>query len=434
MNARRRQSLAAAAAACCLFVSPPPAGAQDAPPPAPAKAQRAAPATRPVAPQTVNVPADAPAYQGRVAGPGALSVRIVSPEDVAQQVSCVLQIEADGTSNPFAGGTGGLDARTAAGILRSTPVLNAAVAKAMGNAPGNASAKAPAGRRLQDWLVVNAVPTAPRHLEVEVILLKSGGGPESADEKSAAALLSALCETLEGALRESADGQWATNEKRRQRVEQEVAAARQRLDEVRAKARRYRAETSALGHSGDIRYTLQNLRQQRQQHEQQLAGYRSRLRQIEPSSSPLAAEWGSIVELRQKQLEETRAQQAAGKATADQVAAQERRLNEARSQLETHRRAAESDPTSPHRGGELASLQQNIAMTESQLKTVNDQLAKLEDEKVQQMLEELPELQNEENRVRNEVAEVTSRYEQLRRTTEVVGEVTVRVLDGRPDE
>ena len=421
-SAARRVLFAAATAACSLFVSAPAASAQDAPP---AKAQRQ-PATQPARPQTVNVPVDAPAFQGRFAAPGALSVRVVPPEDVAQQVSCVLQVEADGTYNPYAGGTGGVDARTAAGILRSTPVLHAAVTKALG--------KAPASQRLQDWLVVNAVPTAPRHLEVEVILLKGGGGPEAVDEKSAAALLSALCETLEGALREAAEGQRASNEKRRQRVEQEAAAARQRLDEVRAKVRRYRAETSALGHSGDVRYTLQNLRTQRQQHEQQLANYRSRLRQIEPSASPLAAEWGSIVELRQKQLEEARAQQAAGKATAEQVAAQERRLNEARSQLETHRRAAESDPTNRHRGGELASLQHNIATTESQLKTVNDQLAKLEDEKVQQMLEELPELQNEENRARNEVAEVTNRYEQLRRTTEVVGDVTVRVLDGQPDE
>jgi hypothetical protein len=127
-----------------------------------------------------------------------VSVRVVPPEEVAQQASCVLQIEADAAYNPYGGGTAAIDARTAASILRSTPVLEAAVKQT----PGAGGL----GRRIQDWLVVNAVPTGQRFLEVEVILLKGDPGNEM-DDKRAAKILSSLCKALEGALRESADGQ-----------------------------------------------------------------------------------------------------------------------------------------------------------------------------------------------------------------------------------
>jgi hypothetical protein len=50
------------------------------------------------------------------------------------------------------------------------------------------------------------------------------------------------------------------------------------------------------------------------------------------------------------------------------------------------------------------------------------------------MIEELPELQNEENRARSEVSDLTTRMDHFRRTSAAAGEVSIRVLDGKPDE
>ena len=373
--------------------------------------------TRPAASTTL-VPSDFGAPPSRYVGPGNVTVRSVPPEDVADQATCVIQIESDG---PAGVGAAPLDARTAASILRSTPVLEAAAEKALGGLRHG---------RLNDAVVVNVIPTGPTFLEVEVILLK-GEAVNGLDEGRAAGLLSALCETLEAALRESTEGQRKAAEKRRVRAEQEVAAAKQRLADLRAKLRQYRAATAGVSPFGDPRHALQNMRNQRDQYEQQLASHRTRLRMIEPTAAPLLAEWAGVAELRQKQLDEVKAQAAAGKATAEQVAAHERRLNEARAQLDVHRRTAagESD-----RGGEMASLRSTIALTEGQLKAVSDQLAKLEDEKTLKMLEELPDLQHEENRASSDVATAVSRAEQLRRTPDAIHEVTLRVLDGKADE
>jgi chromosome segregation ATPase len=256
------------------------------------------------------------------------------------------------------------------------------------------------------------------------------------DAEQASKLLAALCDGLEGALRESAEGQRQHAEKRRARLDEEVAAARKRLNEVRGKLRQYRSATASISqHGGDARYAINNLRNQRQSFEQQVANYRARLKALQPSSSPLVAEWAGVVEIRQKQLEELKEQAAAGKATKEAVEAQERRVAEARAQLDAYRRTAavESDQQRA-RSGEVASIEANLAQSESQLKNISEQLAKLEDPKTVEMLEEMPELQNEENRARNELSEAMGRADQLRRTIDAGGDVTVRVLDGKPDE
>lgn len=351
-------------------------------------------------------------------------VRAVSPEDVAQQVACVLQIDSDAGFTSY--GVAGIDARTAASILRSTPILQAAVKSALGD-------RAPAAR-FQDWLVVNAVPTGARFLEVEIILLRGDTG-DDADERRALKLMSALCEALKGALSESADSQRQTAQERRKKAEQDVAVARERLAEVRATIRTYRTETGVVSqHGTDPRYALNNLRNQRQQYEQQLAGYRARVKSLEPSSSPLVAEWRSVVELRQKQLAEMKAQAGKDKASADDLAAQEQRVAEAKSQLEAYRSSAAAEANQArNRSGEISSLETQIAQVESQLKPIEEQIAKLEDPKTVEMIEELPELQNEEMRVRNDLTEATTRGDQIRRAVDAMGEIRLRVLDGLPD-
>jgi hypothetical protein len=78
-------------------------------------------------------------------------------------------------------------------------------------------------------------------------------------------------------------------------------------------------------------------------------------------------------------------------------------------------------------------LRTNIAESETRLKTLDEQIAKLEDEKFVAMLEELPELTNEENRLRSEVNDLTMRMDQFRRSNALAGEISIRVLDGEPD-
>jgi len=389
-----------------------------------------APATRP-APQTVLVTPEALAYPGQFPGAtqgrypvvGGVTVRAVAPEDVAQQATCVVQLDADPATGPYGPGTA-MDARTAASILHSTPVVEGALKKLLGD-------QAPAARQ-QDWLVVNAVPTGQRFLELEVIFLKTDRGPE-AGAGGASRLLSALCESAEAALRESADAQRQQASKRREKTAKELADARQRLADVRVKQRKYRAETASVSlNGGDLRYAANNLRNQRQQYEQQLASHRARLKAIEPSSSPLLAEWRGVLELREKQLDDLKEQASAGKVGRDVVAAQERKVAEAKSQVESSRRAAEAD-SRRGRTGEIASLESQIDQTESQLKNINEQLAKLDDPKVIEMVEELPELQNEENRIRAELNELTSRDDQLRRAADAATDISLRVLDGKPD-
>jgi chromosome segregation ATPase len=266
-----------------------------------------------------------------------------------------------------------------------------------------------------------------------VIILKgeqtAGVGPGTASK-----LLPALRERAEAALRQSADAQRQQAQHRREKLEQDLAGVRQRLADVREKQRKYRAATASISQFGDARYAGNNLRNQKQQYEQQLAGYRSRLKSIEPSASPLVAEWRGVVDLRQKQLDELKEQASAGKASADAVAAQERKAADAKSQLEAARRTASAEADSRRgRAGEVASLESQIEQAESQLKNVNDQLARIEDPKVLEMVEELPELQNEENRIRTELSEVMSRADQLRRAGDAGADVTIRVLDGKPD-
>lgn len=135
--------------------------------------------------------------------------------------------------------------------------------------------------------------------------------------------------------------------------------------------------------------------------------------------------------MRQRRLDELKADP---RATREEVLTAERKVSEARSQLDIYLRSATAEVQQGRsRNGEVASLQANLADTEGRLKTINEQIAKLEDEKLVAMMEELPELQADENRLRNEVNDLANRFDQFRRTS-AGGEISLRVLDGQPDE
>jgi len=345
-------------------------------------------------------------------------------EDVDQIASSVLQIDAEATISPMTGSTAALDAPSAAGMLQSSAVLDSAVKKVLG-------AKA---RKWRDYVYVSALPSSPRLLRVDVMIVKDRpadwGG---ADEDVAAKLLASITQSLRKTLQESADAQRQFVEKRRAAAEKDLEASRQRLAAVRDKVRKTRIETSGITqqYGADPRSALANLRVQRQQYESQLASHRARLQAIQPSTTPLVAEWTSLLEVRQRRLDELKADP---RATREEVIATERKVSEARSQLDVYLRAATAEVQQGRsRNGEVASLQANLADTEGRLKTINEQVAKLEDEKLVAMMEELPELQADENRLRNEVNDLANRFDQFRRTS-AGGEISLRVLDGQPDE
>jgi predicted nucleic acid-binding Zn-ribbon protein len=367
---------------------------------------------------------------GYNAGPGAFVYPVApqpqqpAPEDVDQAASCVLQIDAEPAYNPSTGVTVALDASTAAGLLQSSAVLDASAKKSLG-------AKA---RNWRDWVYVSAVPTSPRFLRVDVMLLK--GHPAEwggADEDIASKLMKAMTQSLRNALKESTEAQREHFDKRVAALEKDADGARQRLKAVRDKIAKYREETGDLPQQyGDTRIAMTNLRNQRQQYEAQLSNYRSRLNSIEPATSPLVAEWGSIVDLRQKRVDELKAD---AKVKPEEITSAERNLAEAKTQRDAYRRAAASEAAQTrNRNGEVQSLQANISDTESRLKPIIEQLEKLQDPKVVAMMQELPELQNEENRVRSEISDLQNRLDQFRRASTGPTEISLRVLDGEPDE
>lgn len=400
-----------------------PAAAQDAPArPAPREPRRD-PAPAPSA--------ERPGWYEAV--PGGLAQRPPRnpvPANVAQQASCVLQIDADTAyANPYGGYAGpAIDAATVAGLIHSTPVLDAAVKKAA-FFPG-------AVRNWREWVVVNAEPTSQRFVRVEVSLLKGhpaelAGGDE---DDFAGKLLTALTERLRATVKESVEGQRDHYAKRQAAMEKEVEQARQKFAAARDRLRKARAATGTLTsqYGSDPRSALAGLKNQKQSVEQQLNANRARLKALEPAATPLITELTQVVDLREKQLDELKASDNAAK---DALAAAARKLSEARAQLEVARRAATSGDGSDarYRNSEAATLRINITESETRLKTLDEQIARLEDEKFVALLEELPELTNEENRLRSEVNDLTMRMDQFRRSNALAGEISIRVLDGEPE-
>jgi division protein CdvB (Snf7/Vps24/ESCRT-III family) len=65
------------------------------------------------------------------------------------------------------------------------------------------------------------------------------------------------------------------------------------------------------------------------------------------------------------------------------------------------------------------------------LKPINDQLQKLSDPKVRELAESLPDLQQQEQVLRNSISQLASVVDMDRRAVRPVGAVTITVLDGK---
>lgn len=82
-------------------------------------------------------------------------------------------------------------------------------------------------------------------------------------------MMEAICDGLKGAYEESANAQRKLIANRREQAEKDLAGARERAAELRAKLKA--ARDLVGGNEGtDPQYTIRNLRQQRQSMEQQL--------------------------------------------------------------------------------------------------------------------------------------------------------------------
>lgn len=349
---------------------------------------------------------------------------VVAPADIAQQYSCVIRIDPDGEAAVNVGYGYGManDSQSAAALLTSTALADPAAEKVLGLSP----------EKRREMVVINVYPSGFRMARVEVILRKSADAhykPDASDK-----LMGALLDNLKAAYAQSAEASRKTIQARREPLEKELETAKKRADELRVKQREARTQTAGIiPNYGDPTTNLANLRQTKRNSETQLSGYRARLQALEPSSGPLVKEWTDVLKLREQRLAELKAAVDKGTATAAEVTEQEAKLAEAKAQLTraTQDTSASDNGNARFRNNEATSLRTNIADAEDRLKQANEQIAKLEDPKFIALFEQLPEMQQEEQRVRNTISELTSRLEQIRRSTQVEGTVTVTVLDGK---
>lgn len=417
-----------------------------APPPPPAQpSQVERPTSQPAAhppagqPQVIFVAPDATVRWGGPAGQtirssrspfdsafghGSRPVEPFEPGEVAQRASCVLQVDAPTVREP--GQAAGIDPNTVVGLLNSSAVINAAA--------GDILKLDPAEQRQS--VALTAYATGPRFAHVEVWLKK---GPNLAPD-AADALMRAAVERLRSAVGESVDVQRRSHDLRRASLEKELADARARMSANQKKIREYRQTAAAIGVSGysDPMGALANLRQQRQQNETELARLRARLKAVEPgAASPLTAELEEIVRLRQQQLAETRKRVEQKAASKQEVTEAELKVAEAKAQLAAQQRAAATSGESSRRSysmQEASSLRAQVAEADERTKMVAEQVAKLEEGSFQALAEQYPDLQQEENRLRSQVSELTNRLETLRRTGQQDIDVRITILDGRPDD
>ncbi|MDB5329461.1 MAG: hypothetical protein JWP03_612 [Phycisphaerales bacterium] len=349
---------------------------------------------------------------------------VVAPADIAQQYSCVIRIDVDNDTAMNNGHGYGMtnDSQSAVALLTSTALADPAAEKVLGLT----------AEKRRDLVVVNVYPAAFRVARVEVILRKSADVQYKAD--AGEKLMGALLVNLKAAYAQSAEASRKAIQARREPLEKELDAAKKRADELRAKQREARTQTAGITPNyGDPATSLINQRQTKRTLESQLSNYRARLQTLEPSSGPLVREWTDVLKLREQRLAELKAGVAKGTATAAEVTDEEAKLAEAKAQLTraTQDASSSDNGNARFRDGEATTLHTNIADTEDRLKQANDQIARLEDPKFMALFEQLPDMLQEEQRLRNTISELTGRLDQIRRSTQIEENVVVTVLDGK---
>jgi len=343
--------------------------------------------------------------------------RVIAADSIAQQYSVVIRLDSGADSVPSPSNTpiSNHDAQMAASLLTSTAIMDPAASRALGLSP----------EQRRDAVVVNVYLTGLRIARVEVTLLKGHGdyAPDAARK-----LTSALLESLKKAFEQSSQAARKAAAARRATVEKELKETKEQADALHAKIREVRNVNPNTMRGMDAQSALDTLKNQKRNNESEITRLKDRLASIEPASAPLAKELAEVVKLREQQLEVVKKSQQAGTATPADVADAQAKVIESRAALA---QATQSSSSSRFdRGGEVASLRSSIADAEERLKQTNEQIAKLEDPKLAAAFDQLPQMLNDEQRMRSRLFELNTRLEQITRGSDADSGVTITLLDG----
>jgi hypothetical protein len=312
------------------------------------------------------------------------------PANIAQQASCVLQIDIAAPMNDWRA-----DPNTAASLLSTTILQDAAAKKALGL------------NVAQRQKLVNIVgyPAGDRCVRLDVYLRK---GDVQYTPDAANKLMSTATDLLRSALQQSIDAQKKAAAEQMAAMLKDQDSIKQQLADVRKKLSDDRDQVSsvmpnAFG-SSDIGSMIQNLRSQKRNIERELTRMRNQLKNVEPpTTSPLAAEWQSVVDLRQSQLDQLKKAVQAGKALPADVKEQEAKLAEAKAQLAEAKQNdllnTSNQNDQNYRISQARQLRTQIADQEDQLKPIDDQLDKLKDPAFAKVVDEINDLQMQQQQL-----------------------------------
>lgn len=342
---------------------------------------------------------------------------VVPADQIAQQYSCVIRLDSNSDSNV---NFYLLDSQSAVALLTSSALIDPVAKQVLDLSP----------ERRWEQVVVNVTSAGSRLARVEVILRKAPGANYPADgaRKSAAALI----DRLKNAYATSAALSQKASQARIKPITDELAANSAKLDDLRRRERQIKdlsADLSVNGAGfGNASNQLANLRMQRGPLQSELARNKARLASMEPPAP--AAKWEQAVKDRQKELDDVKASAKAGKATDEQVQDTESKLADAQAQLAQASQPQVADNGNPFFRSQIAQLKSTIADEETRLKQLEADIAKINDPKLLEQIDSLPDLQSQEFQARNKMSELQNRLEQARRSSRDDPEITVTVLDG----
>jgi hypothetical protein len=346
-----------------------------------------------------------------------------TPPDIQQRASCVIQIDGDGADyRGYEAGGARFDAAMVALLVSSTAMSEPVVQTVLKQNPGLV------GRQV----LIAAVPAGNRFVRLEVSLKKVA---ERWPNDAANSLLSALVDRLRTAAGDSQKAESKVRQAQLANLAEQLASVKKRRDEIGESLRSVR---DALGQTGeffgDPTVTVHNLQSQKRQADMELARLKSRLAAMEDQDQQEAVgAWEAAVKSQEARLSLLKEMSKSGTANAGKIAEQESKLAEAKSQLLTAR--AQSLTSRRSRGynlGEPRNLTSSIAEQESRMKQIATQLAKLDAPGMAEKLANYREQQQDEQRLQNEVAELSQRVNVVKGAARERGPLVITVLDGQP--
>ena len=364
-----------------------------------------------------------------------------------QRASVVVQLDFDPNRS---GARPTIDTQTLNAMLTSTTLVDPAAKKALGLGP-------------EAWPRVAQIELLPAgNVAVKLSVIVTPVKDVKLPENAAQALLGELTTRAKAAVDQAALRQEQAAGERRAAIENELAAAQQKLDKIQAQLRDARAmagvATGGGGGGGDP--FGRGVMQEMQQAEVNIAAQRARLKVIEeeigklaangaggggkpqetPAQSDVKAAWDALIAARQKAVE-------AARSNAGNLEGHVALANAEAELAETKLRAAQASVAarpagfdSPDRWqGERITLRASIAEQEARLGALSERLAVIQKKSGASATQpvtayDIDRLQRDENRARQEVDELSNQLDQMRRERRGAGSAPkLLILDGRGD-